>query len=1327
MGHRIIKGLYHSTLYITGLVVLVSAVAVTIIRLALPNIGEYRSEVETWVSRYMEYPVVIHSLRANWQRWEPRLYLTGVDLLSKDGARKIIGFDTAEIAINPIKTLLERRFIPRQLIISGFQVSVARLSNGAIYMEGVSIAGPDIQANNKNELAEWLFKQDKIEIENADIEWIDVKHQQEPIQLTDVRLTIRTDDERTQVAGEAKLPGKYGAGMNFALDTTGELWSSDWSGELYISATDVSPDNWYRKYQPTKISIAGGSADLEVWSSWENASPSLVQGRLKYRDFAALSGDNAVHVKKLSCRFKGQRLQENTRDDNWHFSIKLDSLSTKNGHWPSSNLEVAALEDSEKRKYQYAVSFDYLKPNDLIPLIADLETIPGSIRRSLGTGSINGELGEGLIIYDPGAAAGEKFLYDVSFRDLAVGFGPDRPAISKLSGRLRGSTTRALLAMHGDAAGFKIPSVYDQAVFFNDISGEISGSKDARGWRLQTDELSLKTNDFYLVVNGNIEKDDAHRLPYLNLVAELDSDRLENLSRYMPYTPKFKIREWMQRALHAGYVNSAIAAIRGYPDEFPFRNNNGQLKGVINISDSVVEYSRKWPIVDNVDAEILLNNEKMTGKFRRGKVFDAQVAYGTGGIADLTKRPKVVHLDGKIKGGTNDLNRFISQSPLAQDAILEYANETLVSGDIDLNLDMSIPIKAPGMKPAIVGELNLDGAKLYAGAANLEVNDINGVVDFTQDSVAGDGLAARFAEQPVKLRLAGVRGNPDAPPTFEITGNSPAAFIVEQIAERYPGLQLTASQLGERLFGAADWQARFTFEQEAQGLSQRLDISSDLYGLAIDLPQPIRKSSYSRKELKFSKKLPGPGAMPTPVELSYDSQVGVRLSQAPDDPRKLRQLDIILGDGSDAAREPPGRETSGEGVSLSGYAEKLSLDEWWKTIKLFSPEEGSGPGGAGATGFFNSAGMDVALRVNLLEAFGQSFRETNLLADQDSEGWHIEATGEDLSGEIILPKNPTDENRVKLDLDRLVVSEVDDNNDPGDPDPKTFPPLRVEVDDFVYGNKQFGKMQLSASPAYAGLSLDGIKFEKPGLNIEGAGVWEKPGGMNKSSFNIRLQAKTFDAMLETFGYTVASMKKGKTDITIDAGWNGSPYDFSLDKLNGTFDIHIKKGRLLDVDPSAGRLFGLLSIQTLPRRLSLDFTDLLGKGLAFDEITGSFEITNGNAYTNNLNLVGPSADVLISGRTGLADQDYDQIVTVTPQFADNLPVASALLGPVGIGVGAVLYLAGNMFEAINDNIDKLLSHQYTITGSWYDPKIEKIKTPPADERASIQPAPQPVHP
>ncbi|HSR63835.1 MAG TPA: AsmA-like C-terminal region-containing protein, partial [Gammaproteobacteria bacterium] len=90
------------------------------------------------------------------------------------------------------------------------------------------------------------------------------------------------------------------------------------------------------------------------------------------------------------------------------------------------------------------------------------------------------------------------------------------------------------------------------------------------------------------------------------------------------------------------------------------------------------------------------------------------------------------------------------------------------------------------------------------------------------------------------------------------------------------------------------------------------------------------------------------------------------------------------------------------------------------------------------------------------------------------------------------------------------------------------------------------------------------------------------------------------------------------------------------------------------------------------------------------------------------LTGPSANIDVTGRTGLVDQDYDQLVTVTPQFADSLPVASALFCPIGVGVGAVLFLAGEMFESIPEQIDKLWRYQYTIKGSWDDPVVEKYK-------------------
>ena len=154
-------------------------------------------------------------------------------------------------------------------------------------------------------------------------------------------------------------------------------------------------------------------------------------------------------------------------------------------------------------------------------------------------------------------------------------------------------------------------------------------------------------------------------------------------------------------------------------------------------------------------------------------------------------------------------------------------------------------------------------------------------------------------------------------------------------------------------------------------------------------------------------------------------------------------------------------------------------------------------------------------------------------------------------------------------------------------------------------------------------------------------------------------------------------------------------------------LNIDKGRFLDIEPKAGRLFGLLSLQTLPRRLSLDFSDLFSKGLSFDEISGDFTIEDGNAYTNNLAMEGPSAEIVVTGRTGLSRKDYDQLVTVTPQVSDSLPIASALFGPIGLGIGAVLFLAGEMFDSIPRQIDKLLRYQYTITGSWDNPVIERI--------------------
>ena len=56
----------------------------------------------------------------------------------------------------------------------------------------------------------------------------------------------------------------------------------------------------------------------------------------------------------------------------------------------------------------------------------------------------------------------------------------------------------------------------------------------------------------------------------------------------------------------------------------------------------------------------------------------------------------------------------------------------------------------------------------------------------------------------------------------------------------------------------------------------------------------------------------------------------------------------------------------------------------------------------------------------------------------------------------------------------------------------------------------------------------------------------------------------------------------------------------LERINGLVDFRADDGRLTDVEPGgAGRVFGLLSVQALPRRLRLDFSDMFREGFGYD--------------------------------------------------------------------------------------------------------------------------------
>ena len=113
-----------------------------------------------------------------------------------------------------------------------------------------------------------------------------------------------------------------------------------------------------------------------------------------------------------------------------------------------------------------------------------------------------------------------------------------------------------------------------------------------------------------------------------------------------------------------------------------------------------------------------------------------------------------------------------------------------------------------------------------------------------------------------------------------------------------------------------------------------------------------------------------------------------------------------------------------------------------------------------------------------------------------------------------------------------------------------------------------------------------------------------------------------------------ALKRGTAQIQGEVTWQGSPADFAFGTLAGALQMTAKNGQFTKVEPGAGKLLGVLSLQSIPRRLTLDFRDVFSEGFAFDQISTNMQLAKGTVYTNDFLMKGPSATVKMSGLANL---------------------------------------------------------------------------------------------
>ena len=352
----------------------------------------------------------------------------------------------------------------------------------------------------------------------------------------------------------------------------------------------------------------------------------------------------------------------------------------------------------------------------------------------------------------------------------------------------------------------------------------------------------------------------------------------------------------------------------------------------------------------------------------------------------------------------------------------------------------------------------------------------------------------------------------------------------------------------------------------------------------------------------------------------------------------------------------------------------------------------------------------VDAHVRRVDAFGNTFDDVEINGQfLKSDGlFNIDSTK--ISGKIAFNGYGNDEAKVSAHLTRLAVrrsapKEVSGTNKAAEVN-RTLTAIDAVIDKFELDDIGRGAVTFRAIPNNGRWDIKELSTITDVGTLTMRGNW-RPGLEPRVEYDVEFNVQDVGQYL--FSLDGAEHMHGGTGVlTGSVSWRGSPFVLDVNTLDGALNLEVKDGRFLKINPGAGHIISLLSLQALPRRITLDFRDVFSSGFSFDYITSEIIVTNGVARTDKLLMDGTSASVAITGSANLVRKEQELEVFVTPKISGAASVAGAVAANPAIGLAAFLAqkLLGNPF-------DRIATRHYIVKGNWSDPDVVRV------QRGSLQ--------
>ena len=1304
MWKRSLKWLWYS---VAALIIAV-AVLVSLGRLLFPQAHQLKPAFEQYLAERTGAKVRIADIHGAWRGFGPELRVTGIELLAPDSDEPLLKVARFEAALDVPRSLLSWHAVMRRFEIEGLQALVELDSKGQLVLPGLSLEDNSDTEVSAQYVIDALLRQNRVAITQTEIRYRRRQGDIIPLRLAEVSLRNRRDQH--QAIGD--LTVHEGGNARFVLEFSDYPLGNNDQMALYLESQSLDLARLPLPVAPLGVHLEDGDLQLQIWANW--------------RDGAWRDGQANVALKQLQLvNDEQQRKALDSVSGQLHFARASSSLWYLHGEhlqWQldgqtATGLTLEGKVSREAEQQRWGIDIGAMQLADVMNVVQFSSAVPANVRHQLAALDASAELPRTQV----------DFLWrDDRVADWAIAsqfhrlrYRSDKlPLLTEPSGRV-------LVA--ADSGAVRLQAT-EQTVDFHGLFRAplaLQGLDVALRWQPGETQTQL-TVPMARIRNADVEIDAraAILLPHqgeaeLALNAQIRNGVGANKASYLPVeimTPA--LVNYLDDAIIAADVKTAQAVLRGPLPQFPFTAHDGVFDVRAEVGNAQYRFQPDWPVVTDLQAQLQFVGNSMFIEVEQAMLAGWRVERGSVVLDPMSGPAATLQVQADGAGSGSAAFALLRNSPL-QTPLQPLLDTLDADGAMRTALTLAIPLH-DSHASQVRGTVSFGNANVQLKPLALPLTAASGEVAFSEFGITGGEVRMQGLGGTLLASLSGDAGGGE----ISVRGHADSAAV----AAWYP------HPLQNHIAGAFDYRGRVLLPgQQQQGV--QVELQTDLQGVSLQAPAPFGKSADHARPLRF---VAGVDAERLSLWADYDRQLVFQAERRADE--SALRAELLLGGASYTGHNA--------GLSIRGSMPAIAATEWLPfVVDISKTAIAQSAAGAADTpsASANTAATGtptLALSITAVDFYGLPFEQVQLGGRGTDAGYQLQVRAPALAGDVLLATDAP----IRVALDKLLhessptaeaetaVAPVPTERFPAEAvvpqsasiavqpteaptaepaqdtetaekaivrrEPADWPELEIDCKQCRFYSRDFGKLQLSLRNEQQNKRLS-IKAERKDLlDLTLNGVWSAAD--HDTAIRGRVSSRDWGKLTQDWGVDLG-VRDSSGHIDLDLRWPNSPVDFRLAASRGEIALQLGKGYIArdsEAKERVARVFSLLGLSSLTRRLSLDFSDLFKDGLYYDQFSGRFLVADGKAVNRDVKLEGVALDLDFTGDIDFVNRRLDQKIVGTTKLNSSFPVlAGWIINPTA---GVALWLMNKLFI---ERVEKVVfGFEFQVYGPWDDPEV-----------------------